>query len=455
MRPLHLVPLLLLLPGPGARAAAPLTLDDALALAAGANADVLAARADVRSAHADRAAASATLLPRLDLTAAFGHAFTGASAPQRFSYAATTNGQTQITTVESFTPTSDNSAYSAGLQLTQPLLDLARLRTLEQARWSGQAAERQYDELALTIAFQVTQRFYELVKQERARTVLQKTADRSQELVERADALFTAGRAPKSDTYAARVNLQNDRVNAEAQELRVAQARSSLAQALGRPDAQALVVAAPAALDAAELPTTEPPPLDALLARARERRPVLDADAARLAAARAGVAVSRAGYLPTLSAEASYNRAGANLSGRYGVYGQPGNAYDATARVVLSWNLFEGLGTRAAVQRSEAQTARAEATAQRSRETVAQEVQDARAAVSVLGRQLALAAESLRLARASLQLATERFAAGLAGQLEERDANLKLSQSELTFLETRIDHAVAVADLNRAVGGAL
>ena len=43
----------------------------------------------------------------------------------------------------------------------------------------------------------------------------------------------------------------------------------------------------------------------------------------------------------------------------------------------------------------------------------------------------------------------ERFAAGLATQLEERDASLKLSQAELTLLETRIDHAVADGSLAR------
>ena len=86
---------------------------------------------------------------------------------------------------------------------------------------------------------------------------------------------------------------------------------------------------------------------------------------------------------------------------------------------------------------------------------MAGEVTGARAAVVALARQVELAADNLGLARDALRLATERFAAGLATQLEERDASLKLSQAELTLVETRIDHAVARADLARAVGGAL
>jgi outer membrane protein len=83
-----------------------------------------------------------------------------------------------------------------------------------------------------------------------------------------------------------------------------------------------------------------------------------------------------------------------------------------------------------------------------------EEVANARAAVVASSREASLAMENLGLARDALRLATQRFAAGVASHLEERDASLKLSQAELTLLETRIGHAVALADLARAVGGA-
>jgi outer membrane protein len=36
-----------------------------------------------------------------------------------------------------------------------------------------------------------------------------------------------------------------------------------------------------------------------------------------------------------------------------------------------------------------------------------------------------------------------------------RDASLKLTQAQLQLVEARVDHAVARADLRRAVGGSL
>jgi outer membrane protein TolC len=434
------VPCLLALASPAG--AAPLSLDEALALAARKNADLLSAGADLDAARADVASARSAVLPRLDLQATVGRQAWGDGATSSYGLA---------------TPVREGTAgdHSLGLQATQTLLDLSRFRGLEQAQQGARAAERARDELALLVAFQVTQRFYELVKQESSLEVLEKTAARSSELVDRADALFAAGRTPRSETFSARVNWKNDRIAVEQQQLRVIQARSSLAQALGWLEPESLGVVAPPELDAPPAPGQEPPPLELLLSRAREQRPALATERARIAAARAGIGIARAGDYPSLQLQGTYSRQGSRLDGRDGVYGDPSRSYLATGQVVLSWNLFEGFGTRAAVRKAEAGLARAEAQAQRSGETVAEEVTGARAAVVALARQELLAADNLELARDALRLATERFTAGLATQLEERDASLKLSQAELTLVETRIDHAVARADLARAVGGAL
>ncbi len=430
------------------RSVTAITLDDALALAARDNADLLATRVDADVSRAERAAARAALLPRLDLSTSLGRNFVGASDVRTLSLGG-------VTFPVAGGPASDTSAYSLALQLSQTLFDWQRFSAIRQTVFGARAASSKLDEAAFTVAFTVTQRFYDLVKQERSLAVLEKTARRSQGLVERADALFSAGRAPRSDTYAVRANLATDRIAVEAQRARVVKAQAALARALGRSDGDPLEAIAPASLDSPRLLSGEPPPLKVLLARARKRRPALVAAAEQVGAARAGARGARAGYLPALSAQATYSRSGETLAGRDGTYGDPGRAYSATAQLVLSWNLFEGFGTDAQVARAEGTLANARAAAQSAGDAVAEEVTSARAAIVSLTREVALAQGGLATARDALRLATERFEAGLASQLEERDASLKLSQAELTLLETRVDHAVALADLARAVGGAL
>ncbi len=428
----------------GAARAEPLTLDDALAIAARQSPDLASARADAQSATAEYVAGVGGVLPRLDLSTSFGHQFSGPSTTTQIGTTVLPFGFSQPT---------DQETYALSLQLAQPLFDWATFKEVQRSRWGAQAAQRQFDEATLTIAFDVTQRFYEVVRAERSLDVLEKTAVRSEDLVGRADALFAAGRAPKSDTLQARVNLSNDRIAAEAQRIRVTQARTSLAQALGRTDGADLSVVAPASLEPAAPAAPEPPPLDELLATARSKRPAVAARAALVSAANAAASGARGGWLPSVSAQASYARQGSSLGSSEGVYGDPSRAYTAVAQLVLTWNLFEGRRTLASERRADAAALRARADQDRTDALVAKELTDARAAVVALSRQVALATDAVTIAGAGLTLARERLEAGLANQLEVRDASLKLTQAELSLVQARIDHAIARADLARAAGG--
>jgi len=385
------------------------------------------------------------VLPRLDLSTSVGHQWTGPTSTVNV------NGvQIPINPPE---PASDGGNYALQLQLVQPLFDWKTFKEVARARWSDRAAARRYDEAALAVAFDVTRRFYEVVRAERSLDVLEKTAARSEDLVVRADALFAAGRAPRSDTFQARVNLANDRIAAEGQRIRVTQARTALAQALGRSDGPDLAVVAPAALDPAAPAAPEPPPLGDLLATARDRRPAVAAQKALVSAADAAASGARGGWLPTVSAQGTWAKQGASLTSTEGVYGDPSRAYFALAQLVLTWNLFEGRRTVAAERRADAAALRARADQDRTGALVAKELADARAAAVALARQVALATDAAAVASQGLGLARERLDAGLANQLEVRDASLKLTQAELSLVQARIDHAIARADLARAAGG--
>jgi outer membrane protein TolC len=75
--------------------------------------------------------------------------------------------------------------------------------------------------------------------------------------------------------------------------------------------------------------------------------------------------------------------------------------------------------------------------------------------VVILRRAVTLAVDNLAAAEQGLGLARDRLDKGAATQLEVRDAELKLTQARLVLIGARIDEAIARADLNRAVGGAL
>lgn len=422
-----------------------LTLEEALDEASRTNADLRVARAQLEAARADVVSAWSGLLPRLDLQATFGHTFDGAST-----YVDPRTGER---VPELALPATDFESYRASLQLRQPVFDgLRALREVQQARASRRAAVLQVDEAALETGFEVARRFYGLLRAERTLRVLERAVTRSDELVMRAAELVIGGRGTKADVIQARVNLANDLLAVEAQRLQVHQARSALATILGRPGDAPVAAIPPAALDAPGVPSDDLPPLDALVARAREARPGLRAQAALVSAADRGVGAARAGYWPQVSAVGSYARSGPALSGAAGVYDDPRRDYVAEGQIVLAWNLFAGRETAAAVRRARASRDAAIAAADRFEQALAKEVADARAAVSGLGKQIVIAASTVTAAEQGLEIARERAEAGRGTQLEVRDANLKLTNAELALAQARIDRAIALADLARATG---
>ena len=205
---LLLASLLLAFAAPAA-AEAPITLDDALTLAARANADLGIARADVAVSRADRATARSAVLPRLDLSARFGRSYRGKTTESRTVIDPTSGAPITLTGV---TEATSIPSYSASLQLSQTLFDWRQFQAIESAGSSERAAERQLDEAALTVAFTVTQRFYELVRAERTLAVLEKTVARSEQLVTRADALFSAGQPVDPVTVFDRAGTQRRQV---------------------------------------------------------------------------------------------------------------------------------------------------------------------------------------------------------------------------------------------------
>lgn len=458
---LRTLPVLLALAlAPGGAAAAPLTLDEALSLAAKQNSELLLARLQAEGAGVERYASWAHVLPRLDVSSSFGGSYYG---PQERVTTAPVlgfdpdTGAPALTFQQKTVEIEGNGIanFTLGLQLAQPLFDgLRGPRMIERARLGEAAAARQVDEAALALAFDVTRRFYEIVKADRSAAVLEETVARSEDLVRRSEALFAAGRLQKSDSVAASVNLGSDRIGLETQRARAAQARADLAQALGVAAAQVAELVAPPDVDRDEAARREPPALADLLARARRARPAFARAQVLLEQAALDRKLAEAEWWPTVSGLVSYDRMGPTFAGNEGVWGNPARQFVFTAGVNVQYNLFNGRQTLAAAQRAQI----AERTVQAQAEQLARQVEGdlarAHASVVALGRAVAQAAQNLELAAEGVRLAQQRLEAGAATQLEVRDAALKLTQAKLTLVNARIDALVARAELHRAAGGA-
>jgi outer membrane protein len=418
-----------------AQAPAPsaLTLEDVFALADRNHVDVQLADLAREQATQDESAAYATILPRVDLGASVSRTYSASNQ-------AIISGSSVIAGHGLF-PT----AFGIQARASQNLLDGGKWWTqIAKGHTDREASEAQLAEARLQAHLSVAHQFFELVRAQRTLQILTINVDRSQEQVERSEALFQAGRGAKSDAFAARVNLLNDRISVAQQRARVDLSRNALNVALGR-EAEAQLEPRP--------PDLSKVPAAAVAAQVDEKalaaRPGLLALRKQVQSAEQAARIARGDYYPALTASVIYQRG----QGEFGtVVSSPFDNFNATGSVNLSWNLFAGRTTSINVQKAELFGNQARVQLLRSERAVTEEAERGVRTLAVGLEALELAQLAQSTAQEGLVLAQERFKAGAGTTLEIRDAQLKLTSAELALLSNQVDLQLARVDIEAALG---
>lgn len=419
----------------------PISLDEARAQGRQ-NTNALQAMLDVAVAEEDVRVARSALLPQVNFGVSAGKIWYGRR--QSFDLVPVQGGGFEQREVE--TPSTNTENYDLGLTLTQVIYDRARFKQLEQSGVLRDAEKSQAQEEADTSELEAIRRFFSLFRTQATLQVLEATVKRSEEQLERARALFQAGRVGKNEEISALVNLGNDRITFTETLAQLVSDQTQLAVWLARPGTEPLMAVDPGVL------TQEPaaaPGMDTALTEARERRPLLKALQLQIRSAELQRAIARADYVPRLSARGDYSRGGPDAEL---VFTEARLQNVFTAGVSLSWDLFNGFATGAQSRRAEAGIRRAQLVLEQSAREIEAEVRFAHQSLVAQLEAARLAAANREAATQGLRLAEERFRAGAGSTLEVRDAQLSLTQAELNLLENRIDVEIARFTLLRAMG---
>ncbi len=295
----------------------------------------------------------------------------------------------------------------------------------------------------MTSEYEGVRRFYVLYGNQRTLDVLLDTVKRSQDQLDRAVALYEAGRGMKSDAIQAQVNLGNDRLAAVRQRANIAGAQSDLAVWIAHPGAEELVAQDPGTITG---PPATVPAVEDADARARAQRPLIKALANQVRAADYGIAVAKAAFWPRISANGTYARTGASVDP---VFTDPSRNNTLSAGLTLSWDLFSGFATVAQTNVAKDNRFTAQLNLTDAQRQIEGDIRRNLRAVEVDLEASKIAGDNRKAAADGLVLAQERFNAGLANTLEVRDAQLKLTQADLSLLQSRIDLEVAREALAR------
>lgn len=410
--------------------ATPITLDEVRA-ASRDNLAALQAELDVARADEGKKGARAAIFPQLAMQAQAG------------GVASTAQQSTQPPYLE--IPAAVRGNFSFGLTLSQLIYDGGRWwNQIAQAGASAEAARGQLDEQRLVSQFEAERRFFELLRAQQALQVLRQTVDRSEQQLERARSLYEAGRGQKRDTLDAEVNLGNDQIQVVRAQQAIVSAQIDLLSWLARPTGDIEAVA-PAALDGA--PKAGPDGPTALNA-ARAHRPLLQALASLQRASEAAVEVAHAPYLPRVAASAGYSRSGYSET----FFTDPARANAFSFGLSFQWDIFSGFATQAQVARARSDLKGQQLQLAQAERELEAEIRRATSALDAQLKIAVLAEKNRAIAELALRLSEERFNAGAGSTLEVRDAQIKLTQAQLTQVQGRIDVEIARASLGRIVG---
>ncbi len=330
------------------------------------------------------------------------------------------------------------NVFDAHAQLAVRVVDIAARRRWEAAKRGTSVSEArrrttEHDVASAVATLYVTLQRADSQVQERDATV------RLFEKLERlAKDQQDAGVATKLDTTRAEVQLARQR-----QALLIARqerdaARLALLHAIGADLGEGVVLTDPLEPD-----TWTAPSLEEALGQARSARPELVEIAERQAAAKLATAAEKAERLPLLSAQ---------FQGGYDGNYLGDLSWVRSLGAVVSVPVYTGGGIRARIAEAQARERELRIEEREVERQVEEEIRRSLLAWDTARQRVAVAREGARLAQEELEFAQDRFANGVAADIEVDNAQTAFTTESDNQIAALAEQARAWYDLQRATG---
>ena len=330
------------------------------------------------------------------------------------------------------------SVYDARVSLSQAVVDIAALNDRRAAALNERAAKfgvRTARDLVVLVAVNL---YLEAIATSTRVETTHAQQETAEALLQQAQDLKASGIVAGIDVLRAQVQAQTQRQRTIAAENDYEKAKLLLERAIGIPVGQPLVLTDK--IPYAPLPM---PAVEQVLARAYESRADYLAAKSRVEAAQAAQKAAAAGVLPSLRVDADYGAIGQTLGSAHSTY---------TVAATVHVPVFEGGRVTARKIEAEAELHRREAELADFRGRIDLEVRTALLDLRAADQQVQAGQTNQQLAGEQLTQARDRFAAGVAGNLEVTQAQETVASASETYIAALYSHNLAKASLARALG---
>jgi len=333
------------------------------------------------------------------------------------------------------------SAYDARFRVSQTLLDFSSLARVRAARAQVTGVTAEGSAVAEGAAAGAALAYLRVARAGAQVVARQADSSVAADLLGLAQAQKNAGVSAAIDVTRARTQLVSAAGALLVARNQLDRARIDLARALGLDPGTPIEITdtLTAALPTADVPARA----DAIVTLALVGRPDLSAELARGDAARTAKSAINAERLPRLDAAADYGLSGLTPSTSMGT---------RQIGVQVSIPIFDGFRREGRAAEQSAVARESDVRARDLRQQIAADVEGAMLDLASAQAQLVISAERLLLAGDELAQARERFAAGVAGNIEVIDAQASLLRARDTDIDARFAAATARVALARAAG---
>ncbi|HEY3447542.1 MAG TPA: TolC family protein [Myxococcales bacterium] len=410
---------------PATAAAAELTLEQALGLAAQNSPALAQSRARLEEAQADAIGARSALLPKLSASASYSWL-----DPNRLSPLGAPSGGA--------VPTLYSAEGFAGLKARQVLFDGLRSWSSLSAAQRGIDAERSAVQAsALDSTLVVTQAFVRLLESQQLVQVAAQALERQRAFESLIEGQLELGKGARLDLLKAQAQrLEAERARVASEETRKA-AAAALRRWIGLESLEDVIAAGELSAPAGELAPTN------LREAARASNPDLRRLAAQERQAEAQADLARGGYLPEVSLQGTYG---------YRFRDVGGSADEWTAGFGFEWVLFDGLASHAQVAKAKARVAQLREAHRALELQIESDLQDALAAATTAAAAAVSTAKGVEVSQEAAQAALELYSLGRATSLDVLTSQADLVRAQASQVVALGDEVIARARLARLTG---
>jgi outer membrane protein TolC len=330
------------------------------------------------------------------------------------------------------------NVFDGRVYLSQPVIDLPALNESRAAALRVQAAKygvKTARDLVVLVAVNLYLETVAAASRVESARAQRQTADA---LLAQAQDLKNAGLVAGIDVLRAQVQAQTQRQRLISAENEFEKDKLQLERAVGIPVGQPLALT-----DSMPYAPIPAPPIDAALARALDTRSDYLEAKSRVDAAQAAERAALTALLPSLRFDADFGSIGQTIAAAH-------NTFSIAAMVRIP--LFDGGRTTARRIESASALRQREAELAELRGRIEYEVRAALLDLTAADQQVQAARTNQDLAGQQLQQARDRFAAGVAGNLELTQAQEAVAGAADTYISSLYTHNLAKASLARALG---